>query len=153
MGYQDCAHYLPHRESMLLLDEVLSVAGGECVCKSTVSPKCRLAMFLDDAGALPGAAGMELLCQCVGVYSGVCRERLGLTAVKLGMVLSCRGYASDLEVFPAGSVLEIRVRELMNDGSVGSFQGEILIDGNLAAGGTVSVYQPSDPELESLFDR
>lgn len=149
----DCAMFLPHRDGMLLLDELIDVGQDGCTCRAALRSGGRCALLQNADGTLPSEVGIELICQCVGVYSGFRRKELGLSEITLGMVLSCRGYQARRGVFPKDAVLEIRVSELMNDGRVGSFSGSVSFSGEILAEGQVSVYQPDEAELEALFTR
>jgi hypothetical protein len=39
----------------------------------------------------------------------------------------------------------------MRDEKIGSFEGQILADGNVMASGRVNTYQPDNKELKQLF--
>lgn len=70
-----------------------------------------------------------------------------------GMLLGGRGYRCQQAIFPADSVLDIRVSLLMCDEKIGSFDGVITIDGDTWAHGRLNTYQPDDLELQQLMQQ
>lgn len=153
MEYRDPGHYLPHSGRMLLIDRVNEVTSSQCSCTVRLARDARCAMFLEDDGSMRSEVGIELICQCVGVFAEYHRERLQQDKIRLGMVLSCRSYEAKMPFFPRGAELEIRSEELMNNGGMGAFYGTVSLKGKVLASGQVSVYQPTDEELEGLFAR
>ncbi|MEE3651685.1 MULTISPECIES: hotdog family protein [unclassified Brenneria] len=70
-----------------------------------------------------------------------------------GMLLGGRGYRCKQAFFPAASRLDVYVTLLMRDEKIGSFDGEIVIDGETYATGRLNTYQPDDNELKQLLEQ
>lgn len=146
------ASYLPHEAPMVLLDKVLHVGEEQAHCQVTVSNDGVLAPFLNKQGALPAWFGIEIMAQTIGVWSGWHRrqqaERNGKP--EPGMLLGGRGYRCSQAAFPAQARLDVFINLLMRDEKIGSFEGEIRIDGERVASGRLNTYQPDSIELQQL---
>lgn len=153
MKYQDPSCYLPHVPPMLLIDEVLQADDTSCQCLSVVSPKKRLAPFLNSDGSLPSLVGTELIFQSIGVYSGIQNQRLNRPKISVGMALGMRDFKMSCRTFAKDSKLLISVDMLMNDDSVGCFYGCIKEADTILCSGRFTVYRPSDDEIVNLCSR
>ncbi|OAT18150.1 3-hydroxydecanoyl-[ACP] dehydratase [Buttiauxella gaviniae ATCC 51604] len=144
-------HYLPHEAPMCLLESVVAVEQESAHCRVTVRNPGVLAPFLDAEGNLPGWFAIELIAQTVGVWSGWHAKKNGEEESLVGMLLGGRGIRCPAGIFPQGTLLECHVTLLMRDEKIGSFEGQILADGNVLASGRVNTYQPDNNELKQLF--
>ena len=151
--YQPAGYYLPHAAPMVLVEQVIAVSEEEAHCRVQVSADGVLAPFLNAGGALPAWFGIEIIAQTIGVWSGWHGRQQQHQAPRPGMLLGGRGYRCQQPVFPAGSVLDIRVTLLMRDEKIGSFDGVITLDGDTWASGRLNTYQPDDQELQHLLQQ
>lgn len=151
--YLPAAHYLPHRPPMVLVDEVLLIDEERAHCRVRVGRETVLAPFLNAEGQLPAWFGMEILAQTIGVWSGWHARQLDNADPRPGMLLGGRDYRCKTVGFPADAVLDARVRLLMMDEKIGSFEGVIFIDGEWYAGGRLNIYQPGRHELQQLLQQ
>lgn len=145
--------YLPHRPPMLLLEEVVAVTEQDAHCRVRVSPAGVLAPFLDAKGALPSWYGLELIAQTVGVWSGCGRCRRDENGAELGMILGARDLSCTEDGFAPGSLLDIHVDLIMQDGRFAGFEGRILCGEKRIVSGRVTTFQPQNDELAGLFTR
>ena len=144
------AHYLPHDAPMVLLEHVAAVDEDNARCRVTVGPGGILAPFLDARGHLPAWYGIEIIAQTVGVWAGWHASRHN-TPPSPGMLLGARDYRSQAPYFPAGACLDVSISLLMRDDRLGSFSGEIRIDGATYASGRLNTYQPDEQQLQQLL--
>ena len=151
--YKKPVDYLPHRPPMVLLDRVISVSDTEAVCELDITRDSAAAPFLSEDGTLPAYFSLELISQTVGVWSGYQNQKAGRENVPLGMVLSARDLKSETAEYPLGCTLTVHIETLMSDGTIGSCQGEISIDGTVVSSGRVNVYQATQAQLAELFRR
>jgi predicted hotdog family 3-hydroxylacyl-ACP dehydratase len=149
--YLPVVEYLPHDAPMLMLEDVISVTESTTHCRVAVSHNGVLAPFLDPQGNLPGWYAMELMAQTVGVWSGWHRRQNGQETIALGMILGARELVCAAGHLPAGKVLDIEVKLLMQDDRFGSFDCTIATEGTPLASGRVNTFQPTTEELTSLF--
>ncbi|GHU05166.1 3-hydroxy-fatty acyl-ACP dehydratase [Alphaproteobacteria bacterium] len=144
-------NYLPHRAPMLLIEEVRDVGKEQACCRVVVRKDGVLAPFLDDKGGLPGWFAAEIMAQTAGIWSGWNRREQGDAENRPGMLLGVRALCCKQPSFPCGSVLDATVRLSMRDEKLGSFEAEILCLEKVAASARLTVYQPDDRELKTLF--
>ncbi|KEY58547.1 3-hydroxydecanoyl-ACP dehydratase [Serratia sp. DD3] len=146
-------NYLPHDAPMLLLAEVVSVSEESAHCRVAVTADSVLAPFLDGQGNLPGWYALELMAQTIGVWSGWHRQQQGQQSITLGMVLGARELVCTAGSLPAGAVLDIEVKLLMQDQRFGSFDCTICVENHTLATGRVNTFQPAPEELTLLFNQ
>ncbi|WP_428944159.1 3-hydroxy-fatty acyl-ACP dehydratase [Pantoea sp. FN060301] len=149
--YLSPGEYLPHDAPMLLLDTVESVTDTDAICQVSVTADGVLAPFLDLQGDLPGWFALELMAQTVGVWSGWHRHQQGQNSIALGMVLGARELTCAAGILPAGQMLSISVKLLMQDARFGSFECTIDAGKATLATGRVNTFQPTPEELTTLF--
>jgi predicted hotdog family 3-hydroxylacyl-ACP dehydratase len=143
--------YLPHESPMVLIEEVISVDAERAHCRVKVDTSGILAPFLDQDGHLPGWFALEMIAQTVGVWSGWHGHHDEGAAPKLGMLLGARAFFCHQPLFASGSVLDINVSLIMQDGAIGSFEGAVSVDGVVQAGTRVNTWQPSTTDLQQIF--
>ncbi|AUG98816.1 hotdog family protein [Pectobacteriaceae bacterium CE70] len=151
--YSHAEHYLPHKAPMVLVDEVVWVDHEKAHCRVSVNDESVLAPFLDIEGNLPAWFGIEIIAQTIGVWSGWHSRQRSNEKPHPGMLLGGRGYHCQQAFFPAGSQLDVRVALLMRDEKIGSFDGEITINGEKYATGRLTTYQPDKNELQQLLEQ
>ncbi len=151
--YNAAAAYLPHDEPMVMVDKVIYVKEESACCQVVVSQQGILAPFLTPSGDLPAWFGLEIIAQTIGVWSGFHGRQLNDRKPSPGMLLGGRGYRCTMPNFPAGARLEITVNLLMRDEKIGSFDGEIAVDGACCASGRLNTYQPDADELQQLLQQ
>ncbi|QYM93004.1 ApeP family dehydratase [Dickeya zeae] len=151
--YYSPHHYLPHHAPMVMVDEVVRVDQNSACCRVRVSRDGALGPFLNAEGNLPAWFGIEIIAQTVGVWAGWHHRQHQDEKPRPGMLLGGRGYRSQQDAFPAGALLEVNVTLLMRDDKIGSFDGDILIAGDVFASGRANTYQPDETELQRLLEQ
>ncbi|CPR15471.1 hotdog family protein [Brenneria goodwinii] len=156
--YFPASFYLPHQSPMVLVDRVIRVDNEHAHCRVVVSRESILAPFLNAEGHLPAWFGIEIIAQTIGVWSGWHEQqntdrRNHHQTPRPGMLLGGRGYRCKQAFFPASSQLDAHVTLLMRDEKIGSFDGEIIVDGESYAAGRLTTYQPDDNELKQLLEQ
>jgi predicted hotdog family 3-hydroxylacyl-ACP dehydratase len=111
------AELVPHREPMVLLDQILRWSVGEVECAMTVREGAR---FVED-GALLALFTIEHMAQAVAACLGYEAYRGG-RGVRVGMIVSCREFRAHQVQATVGD--ELRVHALRDRGneSVSHFQ-------------------------------
>ena len=153
MNYAKLASYLPHTAPMVLLEQVIAVDDESAHCEVQVSPNGVLGRFLDKENNLPAWYAIELLAQTVGVWFGWHQQQNQHVQPEIGLLLGGRGIKCQSPVFPAGTVLSVIITLQLKGDNIGSFDGEIRIDGHLVAQGRLTTYLPKFDELNTLFSR
>ena len=148
MSYPAIASLVPHAAPMLLLDRLCEATATTARCEVRVGET--LALFLRDDGALPGWVGIELMAQTVAAWSGY-QGHLRQEEPQIGLLLGARNYQCHLARLPAGSLLTIDCKQLLQDGALASFQCYLRCDGELVAEARLSTIQPDAEQLETLL--
>lgn len=145
--------YLPHQTPMILVDWVIVVDEESVHCQVSTAPGGVLAPFLDAQGSLPAWFGMEIMAQTIGVWSGWHARRAGTQIIRPGMLLGGRNWRATTPSFPGDITLDIKLRLLMRDDRMGSFEGDICHGDRVLATGRLNTYQPNEYELQQLMSQ
>ncbi len=151
--YLSPKNYLPHREPMILIDKVIEVNEDGAICESRVNDTGVLRHFTDNKGGLPGFFTIELISQAVGVWSGYIAKLHNIDIPPMGMILGARDLKYPKDVFEKDSVLRIKVKKILDDNSIASFDGEISVNNNICGSGRVNLIRVTDDDLKRLFKR
>lgn len=131
---------LPHGTGSRLLDRVISVDPGQLVAEAYVGGGT---IFAEPDGSLMAWHAAELMAQAVSAYSTATRQCGG--APRIGLLLGIRDLRCQLPAFPAGSRLEVRVRESTRDGQgMAVFDCDVTMEGSRVAAGTLTAFEPVD---------
>lgn len=150
-------NYLSHRPPMLLVSRVIEVTPERVVCETDAGAGGPLEPHVDEEGVVPAEFLLEMMAQTIGVWAGVKRveeEASGVAGeplAEIGLLLSVRQAVFNAVAVEPRGVLEIRMDKLMQEGQVGTFEGEVLRGGEVLASGRITVYQPLEKELDTLF--
>lgn len=154
MSTARCASdYLPHQTPMVLVERVIAVDDESVHCQVSTASDGVLAPFLNAQGELPAWFGVEIMAQTVGVWSGWHARRSGAQTIQPGMLLGGRNWRAATATFPGAITLDIRLRLLMRDERMGSFEGEISHGDRILASGRLNTYQPNEQELHQLMSQ
>lgn len=133
---------LPHRDPMMLLDEVVQWDGQTLTVQVTIRPT---SLFLEDGG-VPAEVGIEYMAQACGAFVGVQAREAG-EPVRIGFLLGSRHYRLYRGRFAVGDRLLVSVSPVFRDEAMATFEGRIEIGAELAAEAQLTVYQPPSSEL------
>lgn len=134
---------LPHKQPMILIDDVIDYSIEEGWLKSTVTI-AKDCMFYDSTiNGVSSIVGIEYMAQTIGCYAFLKSKR---EDPLVGFLLGTRLYNNKLEVFKLGENLEIFVREVFSGNDIVSFDCIIYNQREEVASATVNVYQSEDIE-------
>jgi predicted hotdog family 3-hydroxylacyl-ACP dehydratase len=132
---------LPHRGTMLLLDDV-SALGDE-----TLSARARVhgdAWYADEHGAMPAWIGIELMAQGVAAHVALIAMRAGGRA-RPGVLLGTRSYKAHVSAFARDARLTVNVQEVLrSEEGHSAYECTIDHDGARYADAVIKVFQPND---------
>ncbi|VUD68865.1 hypothetical protein TDB9533_04224 [Thalassocella blandensis] len=132
---------VPHQGAMCLLHRVVD-AGDDWLIAEAHIHSDNLYMLPE---GVPSWLGIEYMAQTISALAGL-RELKTQGEVKLGFLLGTRKYTVNQAFFPVGSVLRIKVEEVvLGENGLGAFDCEIESEG-LVAKANLNVFQPSNPE-------
>lgn len=135
---------LPHRRTMLLLSELVSVDDKRAASRTVIAEQC--APFAHEDGSVSGTILMELMAQTVGLYAGHRAKSHGKDP-QIGFLLGTRQLTSSVSVIAPGTVVDVVAECLFIDegGELPSqFSCEVRIAGQIVSQANLTVFQPSD---------
>lgn len=142
MNFPDIHELLLHRDTMLLLDRVVSFTGMIAECEFT--PQVG-AWYADPAGAMPAWFGIELMAQGIGAHVALLSRGAGRPP-KPGVLLGTRNFRAAVSAFPAGVALRVGVTQTYRgDDGLAAYDCSILdaADEELASA-SLTVFEPGD---------
>lgn len=133
-----------HRGDMSLLDNIVAFDDSWLEAQATLTSDN---LFLVD-GAVPAWVGIEYMAQTVAAWAGARAQTRG-EPVKVGFLVGTRKYQSQGPAFPVGSLLSIRVTEVMRgENGLGVFDCELRCEPpegpGFSANARLNVFQPDD---------
>ncbi len=133
------ARILPHRETMLLLDEVAECRDGFARCVARIGPDHP---FVNGRGELEPVALVEILSQAAAALRG-CEGSGQDEAPRIGYLAGIKEF--EVHRRPrSGDVLNVEIRQTVMLGSVAMMEGRILIGDDCISSGTLKVWEESD---------
>ncbi|MGW8392569.1 ApeP family dehydratase [Pseudoduganella sp. HUAS MS19] len=142
MNMPDIRQLVPHSGQMVLLDRALE-ADADHLCAEVRIHEATMLAGSDGVGAW---VGIEYMAQAIAAHAGWLALQRG-EEVKVGFLLGSRKYEANIPNFALGSVLQVRVRRvLQSENGLGAFECRIDIVGGMAnaATATVTVFQPDN---------
>lgn len=149
MSKEELAKILPHKEPMILIDDVIDYSMSEKWLKSRVTISEESMFYDKDLNGIDSVLGIEYMAQTIGCYAYYRKE---LTEPKIGFLLGTRLYNNEIPKFELGKTYEILVKEVFV-AEIYSFECFIYNEENEeVASATISVYQDDKGEIEEFFN-
>ena len=129
---------LPHRQPMILIDDVIAHSLTEKWLKSVVTIDKDSFFYNEDIQGIDSVAGIEFMAQTIGCYAYF---RKNCKVPKRGYLLGTRLYNNALRKFELGKTYYILVKEIF---AAEIFSFECFIyneENNEVASATLNVYQ------------
>ena len=146
---EDPAFLIPHKGRMLLLSRIneYNLEERSLSAEYDITRDC---LFYDPLiGGVPSWVAFEFLAQSIAALSGI-SSRLKGEKPKIGFILSVSSLQMDIPFFPAGSTVEIRVKESSNLDQVSNFDGEAFLEGRKVLEGKLMVMNADDEHIKSV---
>lgn len=138
---------LPHKQPMILIDDVLDYSIEDGWLKSVVEISKDSIFYDSKISGISSIVGIEFMAQTIGCYAFLKSKR---EEPLVGFLLGTRLYNNKLEVFKEGETFEIYVREVFSGNDIVSFDCIIYNQGDEVASATINVYQSEDREKGAL---
>ena len=139
MGNYDISTLLPHKASMIFLDDVLDIDLEQqtLTAKFTVTPD---KIFFDKSiDGINSITGIEFMAQAVGCYA---YYRNQCTKPQPGLLLGSRLYNNIIDKFKNGETYFVKTHEVFTDNEIVVFDCLIYDkDNNEVLSSTVKTYQ------------
>ncbi|MCL1928069.1 MAG: hypothetical protein FWG07_04660 [Treponema sp.] len=140
---------MPHRGKMLLISRITGYNLEERTINAEydITGDC---LFYDPVLAgVPAWVGIEFIAQTIAALAGLRGRKRG-EEPKLGFILSVSAVKIGIPFFKAGSIVEIKAKEIYGVDSVYTFEGEILLEGKKVIEGKIMVFDVDDKHVQIL---
>lgn len=143
------AKILPHKEPMILLDDVVDYSLEEKWLKSCVTIREDSLFFDKELNGIDSMIGIEYMAQTIGCYAFL---RKNLTEPKIGFLLGTRLYNNSIKKFELGKTYYILVKKVFV-AEIFSFECFIYNEENEEiASATVNVYNDENNMIEEMIN-
>lgn len=137
---------LPHRDRMLIVEEVLCLEENKTVTRSTVTQQWPLA---DDQGAQTLVV-IELTAQTAGIHNGwQMHQRVGPGASHKGWIVGIKSAQFFVDRLPLGSKVIVTSENQYEFEGFREIRGTAAIDGDPVAEVTMQLMQAEEDESKS----
>lgn len=149
MSKEELAKILPHKEPMILIDDVIDYSMTEKWLKSRVTISEESMFYDKDLNGIDSVLGIEYMAQTIGCYAYYRKE---LPEPKIGFLLGTRLYNNAIPKFELGKTYEILVKEVFV-AEIYSFECFIYNEEKEeVASATISVYQDDEGNIEEILN-
>ena len=140
---------LPHKDTMLLLDDIVDYNINEHWLKSCVTIKDSNLFYDKDLKGIDSVIGIEYMAQTIGCYAYLKQQ---LKKTEIGFLLGTRVYNNLTKVFELGKTYCILVKEVFVT-EVFAFECFIYNENNEEiASATVNVYKDIDEKIKEILN-
>lgn len=133
--YPSIVQLIPHREPMILLDEMLDWSKGRSRCRMTVREEARFV----EKGRLKTPLMIEHMAQAVAVCLGYEAYRGG-HGIRVGMIVGCRSFEALVPDARIGETLIVSAEQRGANFSVSGFQCQVERDDVCIARADMTLY-------------
>ena len=142
------ATVLPHKEPMILIDDIVDYSIEERWLKTCVTIREDALFYDKDKKGIDTILGIEYMAQTIGCYAFFRRE---LKEPQIGFLLGTRLYNNATPVFELGKTYYILVKEVFV-AEIFAFECFIYNEENEEiASATVNVYQDVDEKIKEMI--
>ena len=135
------AAILPHKEPMILIDDVVDYSVEEKWLKSCVTIRENSLFYNKELKGIDAVVGIEYMAQTIGCYAYFRKQ---LKKAQIGFLLGTRLYNNAIEVFELGKTYNILVKEVFVS-DIYSFECFIYNEKEEeVASATINVYQDEE---------
>jgi len=135
--------FVPHRESMALIDSIVEINQELVHCKSTIMEDN---IFYDtEIAGVYAWVGIEFMAQTMAVFVSSQNPQ---QKPQIGFLISVRNFSSTVPYFRLGERLDIIAHKEFLQQDIGVFQCEIFSKNKLLASAKLNAFQPSQDQVE-----
>ena len=134
-------NYLPHKDSMLLLDRIVDYDLENSRLVSEVDTTERDLFYRPEMNGVPAWVGFEYMAQSIAALSGVAVRTQSNGEPKIGFIMSIRAFKTSVPSYPVGKNLKISVSQIFREDSVVVFECAISLDTGVVTTATVNAIE------------
>ncbi len=140
---------LPHKEPMILIDDIIDYSIEEQWLKSCVTIVQDCMFFSKELNGVDSAVGIEYMAQTIGCYAYFKKKK---QKPQIGFLLGTRLYNNSIKKFELGKTYYILVKEIFV-AEIYSFECFIYNDKDEeVASATISVYQNEEEDMKGILN-
>jgi predicted hotdog family 3-hydroxylacyl-ACP dehydratase len=141
----DVKKYIPHRDSMHLIDSVVEINDASTICKTTITKNN---IFYEPLiGGVYAWVGIEFMAQASAVYYSFLA---GATKPRIGFLVNVKKFFATQPYLKLNDILTITISKEYLEDNVGLFNGVITIDQKLIVSSQLTAFQPYDEQITKL---
>ena len=143
------ATILPHKEPMILIDDVINYSVEERWLKSCLTIRENSLFYNKELKGIDSVIGIEYMAQTIGCYAYFRKQ---FEKAQIGFLLGTRLYNNNLELFELGKTYTILVKEVFV-AEIYSFECFIYNDKEEeVASATINVYQDEEEKIKEIIN-
>ena len=143
------AEILPHKEPMILIDDIVDYSIEEKWLKTCVTISKDSLFYEESLTGIDSIIGIEYMAQTIGCYAYF---RKNLSEPKIGFLLGTRLYNNSIKTFELGKTYYIVVKEVFV-AEIYSFECFIYNENNEeVASATINVYQEENINVREFLN-
>ena len=143
------AEILPHKEPMILIDDVVGYSIDERWLKSCVTIREDNIFYDKELKGIDSVVGIEFMAQTIGCYAYFRKQ---LKKPQIGFLLGTRLYNNAVKVFELGKTYYILVKEVFV-ADIYSFECFIYNEKEEeVASATINVYQDEEDKIKEILN-
>ena len=129
---------LPHREGMLLVDEVIEVDAEHALIRARVSPDWPL----QRSGGVAPLILVEIAAQAAGVCNGWDRiQTQGIDSDQMGWLVAIKKAEFFVDILPHDAIITARAKNTYNFENLREISCELKMNGRTAGRATLQLFQ------------
>lgn len=144
MIVEEVTKFIPHRQRMVLIDEIENISKEEFIARVNITTD---SLLYTEAG-VPSYCGIEYMAQAIAAYNTI--YYTSNQKIKIGFIVSVRNFQTQTTHFKFGDQLEISVIPVLIVQNSGSFTCTITCNNEEVASARITAYVPTEEELELL---
>lgn len=143
------AEILPHKEPMILIDDVVGYSIDERWLKSCVTIREDNIFYNSELKGIDSVVGIEFMAQTIGCYAYFRKQ---LKKPQIGFLLGTRLYNNAVKVFELGKTYYILIKEVFV-ADIYSFECFIYNEKEEeVASATINVYQDEEDKIKEILN-
>lgn len=145
----DLYKYSPHKERMLLIDEVSDYSVTEYELGSKVYITEDSVFYDTKAGYVPSWISFEYMAQSIALLSGIYAVQNGKTPL-IGFIMGIRDFTPLKNGFKPGDEVTIKVKQIFREQEVVVFEGSAFCNGELYTSGTINAVEGTEETISKM---
>lgn len=142
-------NYAPHKENMLLIDQVDNYDIKEFTINTSVFITPQSEFFNKENLSIPTYVSFEYMAQSIGILSGIFACELN-AETKIGFILGIRDFIAHKNEFPENSIVEIFAKQIFKEGDISIFEGEAKVGDTVYSTATLTLAQANKQIIEKM---